>query len=127
MCFSTVKDRIFGPKEDADHPDQGGSSFYVDGVHYFSNGFLAAADVNITSNLAFRQVFSDSVQAVISPEERSQVFLNKNFADYSFNFLANTQVTSLPNVRIRIRELPSASLDKRPSLLSFVSKLPVYF
>jgi LPS-assembly protein len=127
MGFFAVKDRIFGPKEDAAHPNQGGSSFYAEGVHYFPNGFLAAADVNITSNLAFRQVFSDTIQAAISPEERSQVFVNKNFGDYSFNFLARTQVTSLPNVRIRIRELPSVSFDKRPSPLKFFDKLPTYF
>ncbi|MDX6710282.1 MAG: LPS-assembly protein, partial [Blastocatellia bacterium] len=127
MGFYAVKDRIFGPKASAANPNQGGSSIYVDGVHYFSNGFLAAADVNTTSNLAFRQVFSDTIQAVISPEELSQVFVNKNFSAYSFNVLARTQITTLPNVRIRIRETPSVSLDRRPSLLSFVSKLPVYF
>ena len=71
--FYVVKDRVLGHKEDADHPDQGGSSIYVEGVHYFPNGFIAAADVNITSNLAYRQVFSDSIQQAISPEERSQV------------------------------------------------------
>ncbi|HWH76944.1 MAG TPA: putative LPS assembly protein LptD, partial [Candidatus Binatus sp.] len=80
MGFYAVKDRMFGPGVDADHPDQGGSSFYVDAVHYFPNGFLAAADVNITSSLTFRQVFSDSIQQAISPEERSQVFLNKNYS-----------------------------------------------
>jgi len=125
--FYAVKDRIFGPKEDADHPNQGGSSFYVEGVHYFKNGFTAASDVNITSNLAFRQVFSDNIQQAISPEETSQVFVNKDHSEYSFNFLARTQVSSLPNARIRIRNLPSVSIDKRPTILSFLSKVPVYF
>jgi len=125
--FYAVKDRIFGPKADAAHPDQGGSSFYVEGVHYFKNGFTAAADVNITSNLAFRQVFSDNIQQAISPEETSQVFVNKDHNEYSFNFLARTQVSSLPDVRIRIRELPSVTIDKRPTILSFLDKLPVYF
>jgi LPS-assembly protein len=83
--FYAVKDRIFGPKADAEHPDQGGSSFYVEGVHYFKNGFTAASDVNITSNLAFRQVFSDNIQQAISPEETSQVFVNKDHNEYSFN------------------------------------------
>ncbi|HEY1404664.1 MAG TPA: LPS assembly protein LptD [Pyrinomonadaceae bacterium] len=127
LGFYTVKDRIFGGKESPERPDQGGSSFYADGVHYFPNGFLAAADINITSNLAFRQVFSDNIQQAISPEERSQVFVNKNAGDYSFNFLARNQVTSLPNARIRIRNLPSIELQKRPSPLSFFAKLPVYF
>jgi LPS-assembly protein len=126
--FYTVKDRILGPREDAEHPDQGGSSFYVDGVHYFPNGFLAAADVNITSNLAFRQVFSDSIQLAISPEERSQVFVNRNFGAYSFNFIASTQVISIPSERIRTRQLPGVSVDKRPGLVSWLKeKLPVYF
>jgi LPS-assembly protein len=125
--FYAVNDRVFGPKEDAEHPDQGGSSFYVEGVHYFKNGFIAAADVNITSSLAFRQVFSDNIQQAISPEETSQVFINKDHNEYSFNFLARSQVTSLTNTRIRIRELPSISFEKRPTILSFLDKLPVYF
>jgi LPS-assembly protein len=125
--FYIVKDRALGPKADADHPDQGGSSFYVEGVHYFPNGFIAAADVNVTSNLAFRQVFSDSIQQAISPEERSQVFVNKDYNAYSFNFLARSQVTNLPNARIRIRELPSITFEQRASPLNFIKKLPIYF
>jgi len=127
LGFYAVQDRLFGGEESAERPDQGGSSFYVDGVHYFPNGFLAAADINITSNLAFRQVFSDNIQEAISPEERSQVFVNKNAGDYSFNFLARNQVTSLPNARIRIRNLPSIELQKRPSPLSYFERLAVYF
>ena len=127
MGFYIVKDRVLGPKADATHPDQGGSSFYIDAVHYFPNGFLAAADVNITSNLAFRQIFSDSIQQAISPEERSQVFINKNYHAYSFNFRMNTQATSLQNSQIRIRELPSVTLDRRPSPLRWFKKIPVYF
>src|SRR2546423_875212 len=34
MGFYAVQDRILGHKADADHPDQGGSSFYIDAVHY---------------------------------------------------------------------------------------------
>jgi LPS-assembly protein len=127
LGFFYVKDRVFGPKADADHPDQGGSSFYIDSVHYFPNGFLAAADVNITSSLAFRQVFSDSIQQAISPEERSQVFINKNYNAYSFNFRMNSQATSLQNSQIRIRELPSVTLDRRPSMLKWLKELPIYF
>ncbi|HKR22280.1 MAG TPA: LPS assembly protein LptD, partial [Pyrinomonadaceae bacterium] len=125
--FYAVKDRIFGPEASEANPDQGGSSIYVEGVHYFKNGFVAAADVNITSNLAFRQVFSDNIQQAISPEETSQVFVNKDHEEYSFNFLARTQVTSLTNARVRIRQLPSISIDRRPRIISFLKELPVYF
>jgi len=125
--FYVVKDRILGHAADAEHPDQGGSSLYVQGVHYFPNGFIAAADVNVTSNLDYRQVFSDSIQQAISPEERSQVFVNKDHNEFSFNFLARSQVTNLPNSRIRIRELPSVSIEKRATPLDFFKKLPLYY
>jgi LPS-assembly protein len=127
LGFYAVKDRIFGACEGPDTPNQGGSSFYMDGVHYFPNGFIAAADVNVTSNLAYRQVFSDLIQQAISPEERSQVFINKNSGDYSFNLLARSQVTSLSSARIRTRQLPSIALDKRPSALRYFERIPVYF
>jgi LPS-assembly protein len=127
MGFYAVKDRIFGPSESAQNPDQGGSSFYIDAVHYFPNGFLAAADVNVTSNLAFRQIFSDSIQQAISPEERSQVFINKDYHAYSFNFRLNSQATSLQNSQVRIRELPSVSLDRRPSPLHWFKNIPLYY
>src|SRR5687767_3208125 len=126
LGFFFVKDRVLGPKEDADHPDEGGSSFYVDAVHYFPNGFLAAADVNITSNLAFRQRFSDTIQKAISPEERSQIFINKNYNAYSLNFRMNSQATSLQNSQIRLRQLPSLNFDRRPSIVRWLKKLPVY-
>ena len=117
--FFAVKDRIFGHKEDAEHPDQGGSIIYADGVHYFSNGFTAAVDVRLTSNLAFRQVFSDGIQQIISPIEVSQAFVNKSWDNYTLNLLARSQVISIPNVRIKTRNLPSVNFEKRPSRLSF--------
>ena len=117
--FYLVKDRIFGRKTDAEHPDQGGSLVYADGVHYFPNGFTAVADVRLTSNLAFRQVFSDGIQQIISPIEVSQVFVNKSWDDYTLNLRARSEVISIPNVRIKTRNLPSINFDKRPAQISF--------
>ncbi|MBC7899872.1 MAG: LPS-assembly protein LptD [Saprospiraceae bacterium] len=123
--FYAVKDRILGANEDADHPDQGGSIVYGEGVHYFSNGFTAAADVRLTSSLAFRQEFSDGVQQIISPIEVSQAFVNKSWDNYTLNMLVRSQVISIPNVRVKTRNLPSVSFEKRPSMLSFFK--PAYF
>ena len=117
--FYLVKDRIFGAKESLKNPDQGGSIVYADGVQYFSNGFTAVADVRITSNLAFRQVFSDGIQQVISPIETSQVYVNKSWDNYTLNVLARSQAISIPNVSIKTRNLPSINFEKRPSVLSF--------
>jgi LPS-assembly protein len=126
LGFYTVRDRLWG-KTGRDKPNQGGSSFYADGVHYFPNGFTASADVKITSNLAFRQVFGEGVQQIISPIEVSQVFINKSWNSYSLNFLARSQVISIPNVRISTRNLPSVTFEKRPTTLSFFKNAPIYF
>lgn len=117
--FYAVKDRIFGKKASTENLDQGGSLVYADGVHYFPNGFTGVADVRLTSSLAFRQVFSDGIQQIISPIEVSQAFVNKSWNNYTLNLLARSQVISIPNVRIETRNLPSINFDKRPSPLSF--------
>jgi len=118
--FYAVKDRIFGEKESVDNPDQGGSLIYADGVHYFQNGFTAVADVSLTSNLAFRQEFGEGIQQIISPIEVSQVFVNKSWDSYTLNLLARSQVISIPNVRVKTRNLPSVNFEKRPTELSFL-------
>ncbi len=118
--FYAVKDRILGPGESRANPDQGGSMVYAEGVHYFSNGFTAAVDVRLTSNLAFRQVFMDGIQQIISPIEVSQAFVNKSWSNYTMNVLAKSEVISVPNLRIKTRNLPSIHFEKRPSRLSFL-------
>ena len=123
--FYAVKDRVLGPSASAENPDQGGSLVYAEGVHFFPNGFTAAADVRLTSNLDFRQVFSDGIQQIISPIEVSQVFVNKSWDNYTLNLLARSQTISIPNVTIKTRNLPSINFEKRPSMLSFLN--PAYF
>ena len=117
--FYAVKDRLLGGGPSPENPDQGGSLVYADGVHYFSNGFTAVADVRLTSSLSFRQVFSDGIQQVISPIEVSQVFVNKSWNNYTLNILARSQEISIPNVQIKTRNLPSINFDKRPSPFRF--------
>lgn len=123
--FYVVQDRILGHDTDAEHPDQGGSLIYADGVQYFPNGFTAVANVRLTSSLDFRQVFSDGIQQVISPIEVSQAYVNKSWDNYTLNLLARSQVISIPNVRVKTRNLPSVEFEKRPSRLSFWK--PAYF
>ncbi len=123
--FYAVSDRLFGEKESADNPDQGGTLFYADGVQYLPQGYTAVADVRITSNLDFRQVFSDGIQQIISPIEISQVYLNKSWGSYTGNFRARSEVISIPNLRIKTRNLPGFNFEKRPSELPFLKN--VYF
>jgi LPS-assembly protein len=122
--FYAVKDRIF-TKEGKKNPDQGGMLVYAEGVQYFSNGFTLGANVRLTSNLAFRQVFSDTIQQIISPIEVSKAFLNKSWSSYTLNILGNSETISIPNVRIKARNLPSINFEKRPTRFSFLKN--VYF
>lgn len=123
-----VKDRILGPTRDAfgnQLPDQGGSSFYADAVQYFKNGFVAVADVNITSNFAFRQVFAENVQQAISPEERSQLYINKNWNAYSFNASVSEHSIFLRDETIKTRAMPSLEFNKRSEKIA--DAVPIYF
>lgn len=139
-----VVDRLLGPKflpncdratlgDQCKLPDQGGSSFYVDAVQYFKNGFVAVADVNATSSFDFRQVFSDNVLNAISPEERSVFYLNKNWRSFSFNaqfgeqsvFVANPGDPFQRTSVVKTRQAPSIEFSQRSAKVS--KKLPVYF
>lgn len=122
-----VKDRIIGSSVGAQTPDQGGSTVYADGVHRFANGFTAAVDVRLTSSLDFRQVFSDGIQQIISPIEVSEGSVTRSRNDYSFGFLMRSRVISIPNVRVRTRNLPSLTFEKRPSPLPFAKNLFLTF
>ncbi len=120
-----VFDRLFGEKGE----NQGGSSFYADAVQYFKNGFVAVADVNITSSFQFRQVFSENILTAISPEERSVFYLNKNWRSLSFNAFFGEQSVFIGGVNgdgvVKTRQLPSIELTKRSTKIS--DTLPFYF
>lgn len=116
-----VLDRLFGEKG----VDQGGSSFYADAIHRFQNGFVAVADVNITSSFAFRQVFAENIQTAVSPEERSVFYLNRNWGAFSFNSFFGEQSSFIGDEIVKVRRLPSLELNQRSSRLS--DRFPVYF
>lgn len=131
-----VVDRLLGPKFDpkcdratfgdrCKLPDQGGSSIYVDAVEYFKNGFVAVADVNITSSFAFRNVFSDNVLNAISPEERSVFYLNKNWRSFSLNAQLGEQSVFVANSIVKTLQAPGIEFSQRSAKLS--DKFPVYF
>jgi LPS-assembly protein len=131
-----VFDRVIGPKRDQfgnELPNQGGSSFYADSVQYFKNGFVAVADVNVTSNFSFRQVFTENIQQAISAEERSLVYVNRNWRSFSFNaafgeqsaFITTEQNGFLNVGIVKTRKLPSFELAQRSTKIS--DSLPIYF
>ena len=115
-----VVDRILGPGESLENPDQGGTSVYAEGIHFFPNGFVGVADVRLTSNLDFRQIFLDGIQQIISPIEVSDAYVNKSWDEYSLNVRTKSEVISIPNVRVKTRNLPQIEFEKRPTPLSFL-------
>ncbi|MFM8393245.1 MAG: LPS-assembly protein LptD [Acidobacteriota bacterium] len=115
-----VFDRLFGQKG----VNQGGSSFYADAIHRFKNGFVAVADVNITSSFAFRQIFAENIQTAISPEERSVFYLNKNWGAWSFNSFFGEQSSFIGDQIVKVRRLPSLELNRRSTRL--IDSIPVY-
>lgn len=117
-----VLDRILGSEASPTKPDQGGTSVYAEGIHYFRNGFVGVADVRVISNLSFRQVFLDGVQQIISPIEVSDAFVNKSWGNYTLNVRTRSEVISIPNVRIKTRNLPGVHFEKKPSRLSFFDR-----
>jgi LPS-assembly protein len=138
--FSVI-DRLWG----GPGPNQGGSSFYADAVQHFKNGFIAVADVNITSSFDFRQIFSENILTAISPEERTIFYLNKNWRSFSFNsffgeqssfiFDQNYDPDATKNCRlvactgrdeiVKVRQLPSIEFSQRSTKVS--ESLPFYF
>ncbi|HMZ79714.1 MAG TPA: putative LPS assembly protein LptD [Acidobacteriota bacterium] len=128
----TVFDRVLGEKESESTPDQGGTLFFAQGVQHFPHGFLGVVDINFTSNLDFRSIFANDVEEAFNPEKRSQLYLNNNFRNFTFNALAESRTTrvSVPvedgrtqAVDVNIRRIPSFEFSVFPTPLK---NLPIY-
>ncbi len=135
MGVYTVKDRLFGEPGD----DQGGTAFVTEAVQYLPHGWLAVADVSLVSSLQFRQVFSDNISDVIDPRRESTFYLNNNTGNFSFNFLAANETTTIfrpssdpestpttgTNFDIKIRQAPEINLTSYPKRI--LDRLPIYY
>ena len=94
----------------SDRLGQGGSIFLANARAEFSDGFRGVAMLNLTSNLVFRQVFSDTFRAATTPNEISTAFLTNNFRSLSFNISFNREETFFPVRNILTRSSPSIQL-----------------
>ncbi|HEY2930606.1 MAG TPA: LPS assembly protein LptD [Acidobacteriota bacterium] len=89
---------------------QGGTIFLANAHTQFANGFRGVAMLNLTTNLVFRQVFSDTFRAATTPNEISTAFLTNNFGSLSFNISFNREETFFPVRNILVRSSPSIQL-----------------
>ncbi len=90
-----------------DRLNQGGAHLVVDGTTEFQNGFRAAAKVNITTNFAFRQVFSEGFRSATIPEEQALVFATRTFDSFSTNFSFERTEVFFPDRSLVLRKSPS--------------------
>jgi LPS-assembly protein len=107
-----------------DRKNQGGQSAKVGASYVFSNGFRAVADVNYVSSLTFRQVFGDSFNAIVLPDQTSQAFVGRNFDSYSLNFDVYRNETFFDQGAVILRRFPAAEFSVMPRA---VRDLPIYF
>ncbi|MEM4251409.1 MAG: LPS assembly protein LptD, partial [Candidatus Bathyarchaeia archaeon] len=137
----TVFDRVFGSEKE---PDESGTLFFAKGVQYLPGGFIAAVDVDYTSDLAFRRTFANDAEQIFNPENRSQFYLMNHFStkqgNYSFYIRAERKKDTLfstrgafdpdpeqeadPNVIIKISHLPSVELTGYDQQ---IPGLPLYY
>ncbi len=132
----TVKDRLFGIAGE----NQGGTAFVGEGVQYLPNGWLAVGNVSLVSSLRFRQAFSDDISQVVDPRRESTFYANNNNGNFSFNFLASNETTTLfrphrasqnplssegTNFDVKVRQAPQLDLNMYSRRI--FDKLPIYF
>jgi hypothetical protein len=129
-----VKDRLFGPAG----PSQGGTAFVGEGQQYLPHGWVAVGNVSLVTNLEFRQVFSEDISQVIDPRRESTFYAYNNTPNFSFNFLAKNETTTLfrpsrseanvgggSNFDVKIRQAPQIDMTFYPRRL--FDGLPIYF
>lgn len=135
MGIYAVKDRLFGPAGES----QGGTAFVAEGQQYLPHGWVAVGNVSLVTNLAFRQIFSDDISQVVNPRRESTFYANNNTRNFSFNFLASNETTTLfrpsrdplstpdagSSFDVHIRQAPEIDMTVYPRRL--FERLPIYF
>ncbi|MDD5543850.1 MAG: LPS assembly protein LptD [Acidobacteriia bacterium] len=107
-----------------DRQGQGGQTAKVGASYNFANGFRAVADVNYVSSLTFRQVFGETFNSIVLPDQISQLFLTRNSGETSLNFSVARDETFYPQGAVTLRRFPSAEFSIQPHLYAH---LPFYF
>ncbi len=86
---------------------QGGTLVVVDGASRLKDDWRASAEINITSNVQFRQAFADTFRSATIPQEHAAVYLTRNHGSYSTNIAFQREEVFFPIRSLVIRKLPS--------------------
>ena len=108
-----------------DRKHQGGQRTHISALSSFGKNWRGVANVDITSNFEFRQVFEEGFNVISSPIERSIGFLTKNGPRSSLNILYNRSAIFFPGQSVVMRKFPS--VDFQMPSRSIGGRIPVYF
>jgi LPS-assembly protein len=104
--------------------DQGGHRTNISASSYFGDGWRGVADIDITSEFLFRQVYEEGFNVISSPIESSRAFVTNNRAERTVGFLYDrTAVFLEPSVALR--RFPAVDFSLPTRRLS--PRIPLYF
>ncbi len=107
-----------------DRLNQGGGNLIADAEMDFGNNLRGVAALNLVTNFAYRQNFSDNFLTATNPIDLSVAFLTKNSGSYGFNVLLSRQETFFPEHSVLIRNAPGSDFH----IFGHKWKsLPIYF
>jgi LPS-assembly protein len=109
-----------------DRLDQGGQRTHIRALSDLNEHWRGVANVDITSDFPFRQVFEDGFNLISSPIEQSQGFLTRNGEHSSLNFLYNRSAVFFPGQSVVMRKFPAVDFQL-PTNSVISGRIPVYF
>lgn len=109
-----------------DRLDQGGQRTHINALSDLNEHWRGVANVDITSDFPFRQVFEDGFNLISSPIEQSQGFLTRNGPRSSLNVLYNRLAVFFPGQSVVLRKFPAVDFQL-PTNAVFGGRIPVYF
>lgn len=109
-----------------DKLDQGGVQLNIDGESRLKEDWRAVVHASISSNVSFRQVFSENLNSATIPTEKAIGFVTRNHNSISTNIGFSREVTTFPVKSLVIRKIPSLEffslgmpLGRSPFILDF--------
>ncbi len=108
-----------------DRKHQGGQRTHIHALSDLNPNWRGVANVDITSDFEFRQVFEQGFNVISSPIEQSLGFLTRNGPHSSLNVLYNRSAVFFPGQSVVMRKFPS--VDFQLPTNSVGGRIPVYF
>jgi LPS-assembly protein len=118
-----------------DRLHQGGQRTRIHALSDLNRDWRGVANVDITSNFPFRQVFEEGFNVISSPLEQSIGFLTRNGSRSSLNILYNRSAVFFPSpspdlppegTTVVMRKFPAVDLQLPTNSIA-TGRIPIYF